>query len=790
MPPTRYAQGLWTNVLAMTLATTVVADHNALPILDGRVSVVGLEHPVIVARDRFGVPDIHGQTLHDVIRAQGFIHAQERFFQMDAGRRLAAGELSELVGPLMLEMDMRYRAYRFRHVAQQVVENLNETERDLLNVYAEGVNAGLEALPSVPPEYGMINAAPARWLPEDSILIVLAMFDMLHMEGRFEKGMGVMREALPAELVDFFTPTRTRFDVPLLAEGETAWEPLPIPGPEVIDFRRMSAAEVPTDIFVAEPIALGSNNWVVAGSRSVHGGAILANDPHLRLTAPGIWYHAQLRWPDHRLVGLTLPGVPGVVAGSNGHVAWGFTNAMGDFQDLILIEVDPEDTTRYRTPEGYEPFGEVVERITVRGRGTEILRLKTTRWGVVTDRDHLSRPLVLKWTVLDPAGINLGILDMVHARTLEDAVAVARNWSGPSQNIVIAHRDGGIAWVVSGYLPDRFGFNGRYPVSWADGTKGWRGAIPEAERPVLINPDEGILYTANNRTIAHERARKLGGIWTAGERAGRIAERLRERDRFSEDDLFEIQLDTRVALFDFYVELANEAMQHDADVNDEAMRDMLAQGEEALEAWNGTADADQSAVLLLDYYRRVLHSRILAPLISRCKVYDPAFEYRWFMDEEPLRRILEERPAHLLPPGHSTWEDFLARSWRTTLQTLDQARFPNGIHTTWGEINRAQVNHPLTQAMPMLARSLNLPEAPQSGHPFAVRVATPIFGASARMVVSPGRESMGILHTPAGQSGHPQSPHYRIGHEEWLAGIPLPLVPQQMETQLRLEPAR
>ncbi|HRP62549.1 MAG TPA: penicillin acylase family protein [Phycisphaerales bacterium] len=782
--------GLWAGLLAVAMSTVAVADHNALPILDGRVSVAGLAQPVEVARDRFGVPDIHGQTLHDVIRAQGFIHAQERFFQMDAGRRLAAGELSELVGPLMLDMDKRYRAYRFRHVAQQIVATLNDSERELLKVYAEGVNAGLEALPSAPPEYGMINATPAQWLPEDSILIVLAMFDMLHMEGRFEKGMGVMREALPVEIVDFFTPTRTRFDVPLLTEGETAWEPMPIPGPEVIDYRRMSAADVPTDIFVTEPIALGSNNWVVAGSRSMHGGAILANDPHLRLTAPGIWYHAQLRWPDHRLIGLTLPGVPGVAIGSNGYIAWGCTNAMGDFQDLIIIEVDPEDATRYRTPDGFESFGEIVERITLRGRGVETLRLQTTRWGTVTDHDHLGRPLVLKWTALDPGSINLGILDMVHVRTLEDAVEVARNWSGPSQNVVIAHRDGGIAWVVSGYLPDRFGFNGRYPVSWADGTKGWRGAIPEAERPVLVNPQEGILYTANNRTMSHEQAKKLGGIWTAGERAGRIAERLRERDRFSEDDLFEIQLDTRVAVFDFYVELAHEAMQHDVDVNDEVIREMLARGAQVLETWNGTADADQSAMILLDYYRRVLHSRILAPLISRCRMHDPTFEYRWFMDEEPLRRILEERPAHLLPPGNSTWEEFLARSWRTTLQTLTQPRFPNGFNTAWGEINRAQVNHPLTQAMPMLARSLNLAEAPQSGHPFAVRVATPTFGASARMVVSPGRESAGILHTPAGQSGHPQSPHYRIGHEEWLAGLPLPFAPQRTETLLRLEPTR
>lgn len=782
--------GIAAFVATVSFATDVT--HSAGVHKDGELSVSGLSAAVEIVRDELSVPTITAETFDDVIRAQGFVHAQERFFQMDAGRRLAAGELAELAPPL-IDMDRQYRPYRFRAVAEQVLDRLDESERHWLEVYAEGVNAGLEHLPARPFEYGTINADPKPWRPEDSILVYLAMFDFLHMEASFERRLHVMHEALPKELFAFLTPNATRFDEPLITTGgnpSNDWQPMDIPGPEVIDLREHSRADIDRiddlhDLVEVAPPALGSNNWAVAGSRSHDGRAIVANDPHLRLSAPGIWYRADLRWreddDDRQSVGLTLPGAPGVVIGSNGNVAWGFTNMMGDFQDLVVIEVNPDNEHEYRTPDGWEEFETITERINVRGRGAQTLELKKTRWGVVTDHDHHGRPLVLKWTALDPELVDLSIINMSFAKTLEQGVDIAANWGGPAQNVLLADDTGRIAWVISGHLPKRFGFDGRYPVSWADGDVGWDGMIAAEDKPRVIDPADGILFTANNRTVDVQRAREIGGVWTAGERANRIAHLLRNGDAFTESDLFDLQLDTRIELFDFYRDLALHVMQH----ADEG-HDAYDEAQKLLEQWNGTADADQPAVQLLELFRRQLHLRIIGPLVAPARQLDERFAYRWFMDEEPVRRLLEEQPMHMLNPRYFDWDDLVESEWRNTLSRFSFVG--RNLNTPWGEANRSRIEHPLVMGMPMLAEQLNLPSDPQPGHPFALRVATPSFGASARLSVSPGHEEDGILHIPGGQSGHPHSPHYSSGHDAWANGTPLPLLGGSANATLKLVP--
>ncbi len=764
-----------------------------LPQTTGTAHLPGLRESVAVARDTYGIPKISGRSYLDVIRAEGFVHAQDRFFQMDAARRLAAGALAEVVGPPMLEMDKQYRRYRFRERARQIAQHLEENERELLAAYTEGVNAGLQSLldgPGAPPEYGMLNVHPQPWRMEDSILVVFAMYDMLHMEDNVEKRFGVMRDALPQELFEFLTPIASRFDAPLIPGNPHDYVPMAIPGPDILDLRSRSAGHAPLELVRPMDLALGSNNWAVAAGRSAHGGAILANDPHLQLTAPGIWYRVHLAWPDpsddeaeSRLSGLSMPGLPGVVIGATAHIAWGFTNTMGDFQDFIIVEAHPDDPSQYRTPDGYERFGEVIETIHVRGRPAETLTLRTTRWGIVTDTDHRGRPLVRKWTAFEPDAVNLGVLDMLQARTLEDAVDIARRWSGPSQNMLLATHDGRIAWVVTGYLPDRFGYSGRYPVSWADGQKGWRGPLPEMDRPVMMDPEDGVLYTANNRTVGLDRAKRLGGVWVAGERASRIRDMLSHKRHYDEDDLFQMQLDTRVALFDFYHELALSALES-GNLRGEQFEIALAN----LESWNGTADADQTAMPLLHVFRRTLHSMVIAPLVEPCLELDRTFYYSWFVEEEPVRRILEERPAHLLSPGYASWDELIEQALGHAVRRLTSREFPNGLATTWGEANSAKISHPITQALPAFSRALSMDETPQSGHPFAVRVAGPSFGASARMVISPGREDDAILQTPTGQSGHFQSPHFRDLHRYWSEGSKFRFLPGSPVSELQLVP--
>lgn len=763
--------------LIMTVAVRDMSD-SAMPAED--VPVACLNHAVEITFDDRRVPNIDARTLNDAMIALGYVHANDRFFQMDGMRRLAAGELAAAFGPPMLTLDKRYRPYRLRRVAAEVVEQLDDEMRLALDRYAKGVNHAINTWDQPPFEYASLNVPVKRWQPEDSVLVMLVMFDMLHIEGDLEKRIGVMRDALPDEVVEFLTPRTSRFDALLIGgePGSNDWEPMPIPGPDVIDLRAQSLLpdEVLAELVQTSPHALGSNNWAVAGTRTKDGRAILANDPHLAHNVPPIWYRAEMHWLNHELSGLTLPGLPGVVIGSNGHVVWGFTNSMYDFQDQIIIEVDPDDPTRYRTPDGYEQFGEIVEEIAVRGRGVERMTLRTTRWGVVTDEDHRGRPLVLKWTALEPEMVGLNVLDIALARTLEEGVEAFRNWRGPSQNVLLACREGRIAWVVSGVIPKRIGFDGTHPVSWADGDARWDGAIDEDDRPVIIDPPGGILFTANNRTISRDRAENLGGIWTVGSRARRIFELLEDAGNLTEQDLFKMQLDTRLALLDFYRDLALEAIEiNEAHENlSGSERERLDISRALVEQWNGTADGDQAAMRLLNTFRRLLHQRVIGPLVAPARQLDGSFAYRWFMEEEPLRRILEERPEHLLPRGEQDWSSMIGHAWLNAIDRAERQGGGAGLAMRWDEANRLTAKHPLGDLVPGFGRALHMPNDPQPGHSHALRVATPTFGASARMVISPGRESDGILHTPGGQSGDPRSPHFKDGHIDWLHGRATP----------------
>ncbi|MCP3906171.1 MAG: penicillin acylase family protein [Planctomycetes bacterium] len=754
---------------------------DSLPRTTGEVLVPSLRAPVDITRDELGIPVIRAVTLADACRAQGFVHAQDRFFQMDASRRLAAGRLAEIAGRSVLDLDRSNRRYRFAQVAREVVARAPAHVRELLDAYTDGVNAGLADLEAPPPVYAFLRVEPEPWRPEDSMLVNASMFSVLNHNASLERSLGVLHEALPPELVAFLTPEMTEFDAPLIAGVRP--QPPPVPGPEIIDLRQRGQASY-EDLVETDAVVIGSNNWAVAGSRAVHGGAMIANDPHLQVTAPGIWYRSELEWLRNggRAAGLSLPGSPGIVIGSNGRVAWGFTNSQADFQDLVVIEVHPNDRTRYRTPEGWEPFEEIVEMIAVAGERPRKLTLRKTRWGIVTGVDAEKRPLVLKWTALDPEMINFRILDMHHAATLAEALDIAAGWYGPSQNCVVADREGRIGWVVSGYLPKRVGFDGRTPVSWARPGVGWDGPLDEAMRPRIVDPPEGILYTANNRTVDVAWARTLGNGWALGARASRIAELLRAKPKLSEADMLAIQLDTRVEVFDFYAMLILEMSAGSP------AESRLGQARQHVSRWNGHADADQPAMRILNACRRGLHDALVTPLVAPARKRDASFRFRWRRLEGTVRRLLEQRPEHLLPPGHESWYAFIRATIDKTLAGLIQRAPEDGLDRVWGADNMSAVRHPLTQALPAFGAMLDMPAAPLSGHQLAVRVATPSYGASTRMVVGPSRPGSGYLHIPAGQSGHPMSPHYRDSHPAWLAGEPTPFTAGRTRSRLRLVP--
>ena len=746
--------------------------HRSVAQLNGEHPVAGIERPVEIFRDANGIPTIRAATLRDAFVAQGFVHAQDRSFQMDMYRRIASGRLAEVAGRPAVGTDIGMRRHRFNDVAQGILDRMGPETRAMLDAYSVGVNAGLGALRSHPPEYTLLGTQPEGWSAHDTVLVSLFMQIGLSRVGNHERMMSVLDAAFPAEVVDFLTPRTTRFDV--LADGtEADYQPLSIPGPEF--FRAVSTdPEVAPASEMLDEAVPGSNNWAVAGWRSVHSGAMVANDMHLGLSVPNIWSRVQLEWTDpdgteRRAAGVSLPGAPGLIVGSNGFVAWGFTNVTGDFIDHVVIEPDEVDPTRYRTPEGTEPFGEHTEIIRVRGGEDVTHTWQSTRWGLVSGEDHEGRELVEVWIAHCPDRNNLRILEMLSARTLEEGLEAVRGWKGPPQNVLLACAEGRIAWMVSGWIPKRIGFDGTRPVSWADPGVGWDGPIDESDRPSIVDPPSGVLMTANARTLPLAESVAVGHNFSLGVRQQRIGTLLAENKQHDERSLLDIALDTRSAVFDPYAEFLRN-ITRDSDSPMHSLAGRLA------EQWNGHADADCRAYFLIRRFRAEVHERVLGPTVRVHNRISIAYSAGWLGTEEVVLRLLEERPEHWLDPRYESWDALLSEALDATITRL-RSDFPRtGIQTPWGHANRLRMEHPLSSMTRGLLRGFDMPGDPQPGDALCVRVATPGFGASQRMVVSPGRESEGILHLPGGVSGHPMSAYFRAGHDDWVQGRASPLL--------------
>lgn len=751
----------------------------------GERTLPGLRAPLVIQRDARGVPTLQAGDRVDAARGLGFLHAQERFFQMDLERRLAAGELAELLGPLVLTFDRRYRLHRFRAVARQAVARLSGPERTTLEAYAEGVNAGLGALGARPFEYLLLRAQPAPWRAEDSMLCVLAMFIQLQEDpGQRQSRLAAMADRLPPALVAFLVPPGTEWDAPL--EGGPFTQP-PVPGPEVCDLRaRAVPPPGPAEAGEPEPDFPGSNNWAVAGSRTADGRAIVANDMHLAITVPNTWYRVSLAWGAHRVTGVTLPGTPAVAVGSNGRVAWSFTNSYGDFRDLVVLERAGLEPDTYLTPGGPRRFQPVREVIRVRGGADQVLTIDETVWGPVVDRDHRNQPRALRWTAQDPDALDFRAMDLETAGSLAEALDVAHRAGIPAQNLVAADAAGHIGWTVMGRIPRRVGFDGRLPVSWADGRCRWDGWLSPAEVPRVVDPPGGQIWTANARVVAAADLARLGdGGYDLGARARQIRDGLRALERPRERDMLAIQLDDRALFLDRWRTLLLEVLSPAA-LAGHAQR---AEMRRLVEAWGGRAAVDSAGYRLVRGFRLVLQEQ-LSDTFARAFRESPERRFRaGFLgqSEGPLWALASQRPAHLLDPRFKTWDEAFLAAVDEVIRRLtkDGASL---TQQTWGRLNSPRIQHPLARALPVLSRWLDMPRQPIPGDSNMPRVQDRIFGASERFAVAPGHEPDGYFMMPCGQSGHPLSPHYRDSHADWVAGRPGSFLPGPAVETLRLVP--
>jgi penicillin amidase len=485
------------------------------------------------------------------------------------------------------------------------------------------------------------------------------------------------------------------------------------------------------------------------------------------------------------VTGVTLPGTPGVIVGSNTFVAWGFTNTEGDWSDLVLLEPDAADKDAYRAPEGMRRFEHATETIRVKGAADVTLDVVSTIWGPVVDRDHAGRARAHAWVAHEPGGVNLALLGLESARTLEEAMAVANVSGAPAQNFTCADRTGRIGWTVMGRIPRRVGWDGSLPVSWADGTKRWDGWLEPPEYPRVLDPPEGRIWTANNRVVSGDMLRVMGsGGYDLGARAGQIKAALFGIERATEQDMLRVQLDDRALFLGRWRELLLYILEPRVAGSD-ARR---AEARRLVDRWGGHASVDSAGYRIVRAFRLEVASEVLGALTAACKKADERFDWgdqrQW---EAPLWALVTERPAHLLNPAFPNWDAQLLRAIDETLARLTTEGAL--AKRTWGERNTGAFHHPLSRAVPALGFFLDLPADQLPGDSNMPRYQSPGAGASERMVVSPGREAEGLFHMPGGQSGHPLSPHYRDGHGAWVKGEPTPFLPGRAYHVLTLTPA-
>jgi penicillin G amidase len=769
----------------------------SLPEVEGERRTAGITQEVKIERDSLGIPTIRAANRKDLAFATGYAHGQDRFFQMDLLRRNSAGELSEIVGPAALDLDRSVRVHRFRAVAERVVAAGDPNERALLAAYAAGVNAGLASLHVKPFEYLLLGVNPAPWKAEDCALVLFSMFlDLQGEDFGDETTLGVMQDTLPTPLFDFLAPRGTEWDAPML--GEPFATP-PIPPAGVFDTRNSKLVAL-ADLATlnghreTQRFHMGSNNWAVSGKRTASGRALIANDMHLGIRVPHVWYRASFVWPDtkdpkieQRMTGLTLPGTPAMVVGSNGHIAWGFTNTEADWVDVVIVDVDPHDKDSYRTPQGPRKFEHHAEVIKVKDQFDAVLDVVETTWGPIIEHDSKNRPRAHRWVAHDTDGVNMGLLKLESARTLEESLTLANLAGAPGQNFVVADDRGRIAWTILGRLPRRVGFDGRLPSSWADGSHRWDGYLKPEEYPRIIDPPDGRIWTANARVVSGDLLARIGdGGYDLGARAQQIRDDLRKLDKATEADMLKIQLDDRALFLERWRTLLLKVLDSGAVAADPRRGELRA----AVENWGGHASIDSVGFRAVREFRLALINQLSDVLVSLCKKVRPGFSIAGLdRTEGPVWELVSKRPPHLIDPRFKNWNELLLAAADGVIAeaTRGGARLAD---YTWGNYNTTRVAHPLSAAVPSLSRWLNMPAQPLPGDwDNMPRIQAPDKGASERMAVSPGHESEGYLHMPCGQSGHPLSPHYGDQHAAWADGKATPFLPGPTEHTLVLKPA-
>jgi len=791
----------------------------------GAVDLPGLSAPVEVIRDKWAIPHIFAQTETDLLRAMGYVHAQDRLFSMDFFRRLATGRLAEVVGdrPLettlvfgaktTVEQDMGMRVLGLEHLADRYLELVDPEMRALLEAYAQGVNDYIQTHgDKLPIEFNLIGYEPAPWRPQDSIALSRLLGWLLATNAQLELLRGVADDLLGVELSEQLLPVYHYPGAPRiiadyrfpLARPSLDFDPTPITPLTGKELSQVTLLALLGEVD-SEPID-ASNNWVVAGSRAVNGKPIVCNDPHLPHLAPSIFHLTHLSGAGYDVVGATFPGVPFVVLGHNRHIGWAATNNQGDTQDLYAHQVDPHDPGRYRTPDGWENFVLREETIAVKEgplQRTEKITVRVSRFGpVISDRIDPTRQggiISLRWSGMDFMGHPDAFWELERAADSADRrVVAARYWADqrgsdlhafrrinlgrdcreffqglsilgtPRQNWICGDTSGNIAYAAAGLIPVRNRGDGRRIArAYADEGR-WIGFVPFAEIPQQVNPDQGYFATANNLTTDLEAyPYPWAYSYVTGHRAKRIAQLLTEKEKVSAATMNRIQGDQTSLLADDFLPLFG-----DAALGDESLADAI----RILQEWNGVSEANSAGAALfhtaMDELVRLMLSDELGPDLFH------AYAFSHTTSGMPLTIALDkESPFHdnLGTPQIETWQDSYNLALLAAYQKLQQDLGPDPRQWRWGAIHTLTLQHTLGGEK-ALAEAVNLGPLPMGGASDTIWASfihygqgrfTAQVGPAFRHIVDLRYPERSWMTLDTGNWGQPLTEHYADLHELW-----------------------
>jgi penicillin amidase len=762
-----------------------------LPQRNGKLIVRGLHEPVEVITDRYGVPHIYAQNEDDLYFAQGFVHAQERLWQMELNRRIGSGRLAEIFGEIAIETDRFSRRLGMHRSAATEALRLPAHTKRILEAYARGINTYLECNQNkLPVEFSFLRFKPEPWHIADSIQWAKMMG--WNLGGNYET------EIVRARIVALLGAERA-------AKLEAGYDPKhPLIIPPGVEYQGVNLGILEQYEQLKQLSGFGmlgaSNNWVIDGSMSMTGAPILCNDPHLGQAAPSIWYECHLLAGDIDVIGVSFPGAPGIIIGHNQHIAWGITNAVSDVQDLYIEKFNPQNPRQYEYKGAWEEAEVVREAIKVRGRKTAIIEeVRVTRHGPIITHlppvfdkngagqngdkaESAELPLALRWTGLEQCNIISSISKLNHAANWEEFRNALRDWDVPPQNLIYGDKEGNIGYVMAGAIPIRAQGQSLLPSPGWTGEYEWTGFIPFDELPQTYNPEQHFIVTANNRVVNDDYPYYITHEWLNGYRAQRIRDLLTSKGKLAPADMATIQADQ-------YALPAVEIVPHILAVQTAVPLEKAAQN--VLRAWNYILAPDSAGAAIYATFLNKFEKIVFAAMFGEDETLIHAYLGRgstilaptngYASRSKPLLiRLLNQGDDNwfadtAVPNGPVTWQTACSSALSAAIEELQEKLGNNVVQWQYGRIHRMTYNHPLG-TIKSLNRLFNRGPFPVGGDIDTVNMGATMPNDPQVVITVPSFRQIVDLadlksslsgHSP-GQSGHPASKHYDDFIKPWL----------------------